>query len=59
MPKLPTLSKSSAFHNVFDLDQRQLPTRWFTLYQQRIGIARSSVESNDSRVIHSTTPFSP
>jgi len=23
------------------------------------GIARGSVESNDSRVIHSTTPFSP
>ena len=25
----------------------------------RVGNARSSVESNDSRVIHSTTPFSP
>jgi Protein of unknown function (DUF1553) len=27
--------------------------------QSRVGNARGSVESNDSRVIHSTTPFSP
>ena len=30
-----------------------------TMYNALLGNARGSVESNDSRVVHSTTPFSP
>jgi hypothetical protein len=29
------------------------------VHKRMLGIARGSVESNDSRVVHSTTPFLP
>ena len=38
-------------------NQNPRPFQWVVSASR--GIARSSVESNDSRVIHSTTPFSP